>query len=78
MQSAHEGRQRGDFRRTQVLAVSRHVAAALNHLAHQLIPGQACGDTIEHWSAQPSFATYAVAVDALLIVENQSALPLEW
>ena len=39
MQRSEKCDQRGRFRRTQILAIRRHVAAALDHLADELVLG---------------------------------------
>jgi hypothetical protein len=42
------------FRRTQILSVSRHVAASLDHLSNQLILREPHGNAVERWSSLAS------------------------
>src|SRR5262245_8962899 len=76
-QRLHERDERVDFGRTQILAVGRHIAAALQDLADQLIARLARRDTVERWAALSSFTAEAVAGATLLVLENQRALELE-
>src|SRR5580704_12428944 len=77
MQRLKERHQRGGLRRTQVLSISRHVAAALNHLPDQLILGELDGHSIQLRPALPSRTTQSVAIVALLSLKNQRTLPLQ-
>ena len=70
--------QRGCFRRREILAVGRHVAAALKHLADELILCQACRDVIQCRSALSAHPAERVAVAALLGLEDDRALPFDW
>src|SRR5215813_58170 len=74
LHASHESRYL--FRR-QVPAKRRHVAAALNYLPDQLVAGKTRGHTIQRWAAQAAFATQAVAIPALLILQHQRALQLQ-
>src|SRR6185436_7571407 len=49
--------QRGCLRRTQVLAVGRHVASSLNHLPDELILCEAHRDAVQVRAPLPSFFT---------------------
>src|SRR5262245_17565444 len=64
----HEGDERRHLGRRQVLSIGRHVPAALQHLADQLISRQARGDVIERGAATAAFATETMAVAALLVL----------
>ena len=63
--------------RAQILAIRGHVAAALNHLANQLIVRQSHGHRVQSRAALSALIVQGVAVVALLHLENQRALPLE-
>ena len=56
MKRLEECHQRRGFRRTQVLSVGRHVAAALDHLANELILVESQRDPVERWPALSTFA----------------------
>src|SRR6266550_9496436 len=77
-QRLHESDEGGHLLRREVLAVGRHVAAALNHLPDQLVRGQARGHAVERRAAQTAFAAETVAVPALLALQHQRALQLQW
>ena len=47
MQGFEKCDERGGLRRAQILAVRRHVATALNHLADELVLRQPQRDTVE-------------------------------
>ena len=78
MQSFEEADQRGDFRRRKILPVSRHISAALQHLPHQLIVGQPGRDSIERRTALATHSAEHMAIAALLVLENNLALPPQW
>src|SRR5580658_6450072 len=61
----------------QVLAIRRHVAAALKNLPYQLILGETSGYEIQSRATQPADACNRVAVTALLRLKDDSSLPLE-
>src|SRR5262249_20650666 len=67
MQGLHERHQRGDLRRTQILAIGRHIAPALDHLPDQLVAGQARRHVVERRAALAAAAAQAVAIPALLV-----------
>src|SRR5215468_9701024 len=77
MQGLHERHQCGDLRRTEILAIGRHIAAALDHLPDQLVAGQARRHIVERRAALAAAAAQAVAVPALLVLEHQGPLDFE-
>src|SRR5262249_49329685 len=76
-QRCHERDERVDFSRVQILAVSRHVASALQDLTNELIARLARRDAVERRPALSAFAAEAVAGPALLVLQHQRALELE-
>src|SRR5215472_11277071 len=74
LKKGHEGRR---LWRTQILAISRHVATALNHLPNQLVLREAHRYAIQRRSSLSSGARQGMAVAALLALKNQCAPPLE-
>jgi hypothetical protein len=77
VQRTHERHESGYLGRTQVLTVSRHIPAALDHLTHELVCGQTRSDPVERRSTQTTSAANTVAVDALFSVKDQGALSFE-
>ena len=77
MQRLEEGDERRRLGGTQVLAVGRHVAAALDDLADELILRQAHGHVVERGPRSPPAVAERMAVAALLGLEHERALPLE-
>ena len=77
MQRRKERHRRGDFSRIQVFPERGHIAAALDDLPHELIPGEAKGHLIERRSALASLAVERMAVAALLRLEDEGASPLQ-
>src|SRR4029453_12404963 len=77
MQCLEECDQRGRFRRTQILAVCRHVAAALNDLSNELILRQPHGHAVERRPPFPTALPEGVTVAALLGLKDERALSLE-
>src|ERR1700722_6449843 len=76
----HRGQEcddRVDLRRSEVLAVSRHVAAALNYLANDLVPCETRGSVVERGTAHPAVAAERMAIAALLALHQQRALQFE-
>src|SRR5271170_3058838 len=76
-QSLHEGYQGSYFRGSQILAVCRHVSASLDDLPDQLIVGEARGDGIQRGAAQTTLAPKAMAVPALLALNEDRPLKLQ-
>ena len=76
-QRFEEGDERRHFRGREVLAVGRHVAAALEDLADELVAREPRGDVVERRPALPPCVAERVAVAALLDLEHERALPLE-
>src|SRR5262249_61713884 len=72
-----EGDERGRLRRAQVLSVGRHVPAALDHLADQLILREPHRDAVQRGPALTTRAAQRVAVAALLELQDQRSVPLE-
>ena len=77
MQRLQECHQRGGLRRTEIVAVRRHVAPTLQHLPNQLILRQPRGHTIQGRSALAPQSAKRVTVAALLGLEHDRALPLQ-
>src|SRR3989442_2261832 len=67
-QRLHERDECIDFRGAQILAVGRHVAAALQHLTNELIAGLARRDAVQRWPALSPLTAQAVAGPALLVL----------
>src|SRR2546422_9688364 len=76
-QRFHERDERVDFRGAEILAVGRHVAAALQHLTNELIAGLARRDAVQRWPALSPLTAQAVAGPALLVLHHECALELE-
>src|ERR1700759_251273 len=77
MQRAEKGYERGGFRRTEIFAVGRHIAAALNYLTNELVLGQAHSNAIEGGTALSTEPIQSVAIVTLLSLENGAALHFE-
>src|SRR5258708_39442259 len=77
MQSFQKRDQGSRFRRTQILSVSRHVAASLDYLADQLVLRQSQGDAVQSRTSLPTTLTKRVTVAALLHLKDQRALSLK-
>src|ERR1700688_2194973 len=77
MHRDEERHDRVDFGGAQVLAVGRHVAAALYYLADDLVAGQASCGGVEGGAAESAFAAERVAVATLLALGEGSALQFE-
>src|SRR5262245_8527338 len=68
MQGLHERHERRHLCRAQILAIGRHIAAALDHLPDQLVAGQACRHVVERRAALAAAVAQAVAIPALLVL----------
>src|SRR5581483_3608383 len=68
VQCLEKAYQRGGLRRRESTAIGGHVAAAEQHLANQLIFGQACGYIVESRAAHAAEAPDGVTVAALLFL----------
>src|ERR1700745_675075 len=77
MQRFEECDERGRLRRTQILPICGHVSASLDHLADELVLGQAHGDTIKCWTSLAATLPEGMAVTTLLALENQCPLSLK-
>ena len=77
MQRPEVGHQCRHLGRVQVVTVRRHLAAPLEHLPDQLIPGQMHGDVVERGSSIASSPAEGMAVPTLLVLKHQGALELE-
>ena len=55
MEGFKEGNECSCFRRAEIFAVGRHVAAALDHLTNDLVMSEAHGDAVECRPALTSF-----------------------
>src|SRR5438445_8891214 len=65
------------LRRTQILSVCWHVAAALDHLADELVLRQSHSNTIQRGTSLAATFTDGMAVTALLHLENERTLSLK-
>src|ERR1700730_17968985 len=65
------------LRGTQVFSVGWHVAAALDHLANELILRELYSDSIQIWATLSAGAAQRMAVVALLRLKNERPLPLQ-
>src|SRR5580698_6300221 len=74
MQRLEKGNQGGSLRWIQILAVCRHISAALQHLPHKLIAGQTNCDGIKGRPALSTDIADRVAIMALLRLENECTL----
>src|SRR5215472_18416906 len=77
MQGAEKRNQSRCLGWTQIISVSRHVAAALQHLANQLVLGKARGHGIQRWTALAAFSFERVAVATLFALEHEYPLTFE-
>ena len=77
MQGLEKRDQRRGFRWTQVLAVGRHVAASLNHLADELVLREPNRDTVKRRPSLAARVAERMAVAALLHLKDERALPLQ-
>ena len=77
MQRLKKRNQGCGFRRIQAVPVSRHVAAALQDLADQLILGETRRDGIQCRTSFAAFFAERVTVVALLALEDERPLTFE-
>src|SRR5262245_40257213 len=77
MQRFEERHERICFCGTQIFSVSRHIAAALDHLPDQLIIGEPDSDCIECRPPLSTFAVESMAVVALLGLKDQRTLAFQ-
>src|ERR1700722_120434 len=77
MQGLEISYERRNFRGTQVVSIGRHVSAALNHLANELVLRQPHGNAVQSWSALSTCVAERVAVAALLDLKHECTLPLK-
>src|SRR5215470_6948603 len=77
VQGPHERDQRRDLRRAEILAVGRHIASALDHLAGQLAAGQSRRHVVERRAALTAYPAQAMAIATLLVLQRNGALQLE-
>src|SRR5258705_945432 len=77
MQGSQKLNESGGLGWAQVLAIRRHVAAALEDLPDQLILRETCRDKIQSRTTLSANACNRVAVTALLRLKDDSPLPLE-
>ena len=77
MQRLQEPNQCRSLRRTKVLAIRRHVAAALQHLPNQLVLRETRCDKIQGRSTLSTDPGNRMAVAALLRLKDDSALSFE-
>src|ERR1700724_3282626 len=77
MHRGEEGDDRVDLRGSEILAVGRHIAAALNYLANDLVAREARGSVVERGPAQAALAAERMAIAALLALLQQRALQFE-
>jgi len=77
MKSLKKCNQRGCLRRTQVLPISGHVTATLNHLTDQLILRKAYSDTVKRWASLATGIPERMAITTLLHLKYQRALSFQ-
>jgi hypothetical protein len=77
MQGFEKRDKRSGLRRTQILAVGRHIAASLDYLPNQLVLSQSHRDTIEHGPSLATQVSKRMAIAALFGLEDERTLPLE-
>src|SRR6266702_8550109 len=77
MQRFKEGNQRRRLRWTEIFAIGGHVAAALQHLADQLIAGKSCRDGVQRRTPLAAFAAESVTIAALFGLKYDGALAFE-
>ena len=77
MQGFKKCYERSSLRGTQVVPISGHVAAALNHLPDELVLRQSHGNAIQGRASLSTGVAKRVAVAALLDLKHQRALPLQ-
>src|ERR1700723_2919814 len=77
VQGLEESYDRGSLCRTQVVPISVHVPAALNHLPNELVLRQPHGNAVQGWSPLSTRAAERVAVAALFDLKYKRTLPLE-
>src|SRR6266699_5250717 len=77
MQSLEKCYECSGLRRTQILSVRRHVSAALNYLANELVLREPHGDTVESGTSLPAHVSKGMTVAALLDLQHQRTLPLK-
>jgi hypothetical protein len=65
------------FRGTQILAVSRHVSSALDHLANELILGAPHGHFVEGRTPFSANIIKGVTIVALLALKHERTLPFQ-
>src|SRR5215510_10144044 len=77
MQGFQKCYQRRGLGRAQILAVSGHVAAALDYLADELVLREPHGDTVQRRTSLPAALRQGMTVAALLRLEDERTLPLQ-
>src|SRR5438270_2120866 len=77
MQDFEKCDERGGLRRAQILAVRRHVATALDHLADELVLRQPHRNIVECRTALPAALSEGMAVAALFDLKDERALSLQ-
>src|SRR6266478_2395068 len=65
------------LRRTQILPICRHVSAALDHLADELVLRQSHGNAVQSRTTLSAALAKRMAVAALLDLENERTLTLK-
>src|ERR1700683_55900 len=77
VQGLEESYERRSLCRTQVVSIGRHVAAALNYLANELVLRQTLGNAVQGWSPLSTHIAQRVAVAALLDLKYERTLALK-
>src|SRR5262249_1459285 len=77
VQRFEERHQRRHLGGIEVLSVRRHVSAALNRLADELIARHASRDAVQRRASLAARAANRMAIAALLDLKNQSALTFD-
>ena len=77
MKGLEKGHQCGGLRRVQVFPIGRHITAALEYLAHDLIAGQTYSDRVERRPSLAAAFTEGMAVVTLFRLEDKRPLDLK-
>src|SRR5580698_3525357 len=77
VQGLEESYERRSLCRAQVVPIGRHVAAALNHLANELVLRQPHGNAVQGWPPLSTHVAERMAIAALLDLKHERTLPLK-
>ena len=76
MQRFEKSNQRRRLRRIQILSIRRHISAALQYLAHELVARQPNGHSVESRPTLAADVAKRVAVVALFRLKDKRSLDL--